>query len=391
MEQEKRKKKIIIALVILGIIAVILVVRLMTRPTSVTKDSTGTKTGVDLGQLDPKNKTNPDGTPIVSGTNTNNTDGSTGIDANGNRYSTIGNGTDINGTNSNGTGANTNGNGTGNNTNNNWWNNNGNNSGGGSGADLVDITGGNNGGQNGNGTGTDTNQQDPCTKAYADMTTSERNLCLGGPGSATEVEDNSLFLTDKQKQSLDDLDRAFYRTAPALANTDILADYKDEKQDYEDQHNSLTKLIVQCINIIDSKNFQEEAGVRAVDGRTWYRGNPKNGYTPGMARVSGEPAYRPRSINIGYYYNRYYGEDPTCKTCGYSTNGGGTDAFARRGDAGAYDTYLENIIKKEDSSWFDRGTFLRTTLIKVTPNNGRESTDPDKIYLRQFEELFEIY
>jgi len=402
-----KKKKIIIVIVILAIIGIILGVWSLTKSRNEARNKTQDPNTVDLGQLDPtKQGLNPDGTPIINtGTNGGvdggtNTGTGTGTDTKySNIYNTPGNtGTNGSGYNNGGSGYNG-GNGGG-------YNGGGGTDGGGGGGggtdpdNLVDVTDRNNRNTE---PGGGTEQQDVCAKAYADMTTRERNLCLGGPGLATEIEDNNLVLTDEQRQRLDDLDRAFYRTAPALANPDILGDYIDEKQDYEEQHSALTKLIVQCINIINNDSFQTNAGIRAVDGRTWYRGNPKNGYTPGTARVSGTPFYRPRILPVGYYYNRYYGEDPTCQTCG-SING-----YGRQGGT-TFETYLENIFhgKNNDKkiksgvdsanlptmfySWYDRGTFLRTTLQKPTPGgNSTDKADPDLVKLRQFEELFEIY
>ncbi len=380
-----KKKKIIIVLILILIVGVI--VFMLTRKNTTTNTGTnGTKTGVDLGQLDPtKQGKNPDGTDIISGTlpgtgSTTNNDGTytnyTGINTNG----AGGTGQNTGGNNSAGGGIGGNG-----------------GSGGGNGGGLIDLSGGNGG--SGGGTGGGNTTSDPCTKAYNDMSSAERDLCIGPAGGATQTEDNALVLTDAQRIQLDDLDRTFYRTAPALANPDILADYIDEVKGYNDTHNKLKTNINQCLAIIDDSNykglsehgFQTEAARRGIDGRTWYRANPKLGYTPGFGRIAGNPAWRPKDLSVitsptdptyasgAYYYLKYYKE--------YTEGGpnGNIDAFSRSGGA-IFTTALESEF---GNSWFDRGTFLRTDL-RIN-NNLAQKADPDPENLRQFEELFEIY
>lgn len=375
-----KKKKIIIVLIILLIMGIIIAFMLAKKSNTNTSTDINGKTGVDLGQLDPNKKgTNPDGTPIVSGTlpgtgSTTNADGTyTVYPDNNSNYTTIGSNT--NGTNGTGAGSNGTGNGTGQSGGGLGWNN---ASGGfGSNGTFVDLTGNGSGGGIGN---------DPCSKAYNDMTSAERDLCIGAPNSGTPTEDNTLILTDAQRSQLDDLDRTFYRTAPALANPDILADYIDEVKSYTDTHNKLKTNINQCVALIDQpskdqNSFQFQASYLGIDGRTWYRGNLKNGYTPGFSRVSGSQVGRP--IDIGndptyptgsYYYLKYYGETS------YKSGVPFIDAFSRRGGA-TFTTNLENKLK---GGWFDRGTFLITNT-----NTGVGKDDPEN--LRQFEELFEIY
>ncbi len=377
-----KKKKIIIVLILILIVGVI--VFMLTRKTTTTNTGTnGTKTGVDLGQLDPtKQGKNPDGTDIISGTlpgtgSTTNNDGTytnyTGINTNG------AGGTGQNTGGNNGTGSGIGGNGGGGN---------------GNGGGLIDLSGG-----NGSGGGTDSGNttSNPCTKAPNDMTTAERDLCIGPAGGATPTEDNTLILTDAQRRQLDDLDRTFYRTAPALANPDILADYIDEVKNYDDTHNKLKTNINQCLAIIDDasinpEGFQFKASYLGIDGRTWYRGNPKQGYTPGFNRVAGNipignpVTWRPKDLSIitsptdptypsgAYYYLKYYGETSFKNGIPF------IDAFSRRGGA-SFTTALES---KFGNGWFDRGTFLRTN---TNIGNGKEDAEN----LRQFEELFEIY
>ncbi len=385
-----KKKKIIIVLILILIVGI--VIFMLTRKTTTTNTGTnGTKTGVDLGQLDPtKQGKNPDGTDIISGTlpgtgSTTNNDGTytnyTGINTNG-----VG-GTGQNTGGNNGTGGGIGGNGGGGN---------------GGGGGLIDLSGGNgNGGGNGGGGGNATS--DPCTKAPSDMTTAERDLCIGPAGGATQTEDNTLILTDAQRRQLDDLDRTFYRTAPALANPDILADYIDEVKGYDATHNKLKTNINQCLALIDDDprdydGFQFRASYLGIDGRTWYRANPKLGYTPGYSRVAGNipvgkpVTWRPKDLSISadpiyqtgaYYYLKYYGETS------YAFGVPSIDAFSRSGGAldangKPFKTALEIKINAKDPNWFDRGTFLRTN---TNVGNGKEDAEN----LRQFEELFEIY
>ena len=254
---------------------------------------------------------------------------------------------------------------------------------------MIDLSGGNGG--SGGGTGGGNTTSDPCTKAPNDMSNAERDLCIGAAGGGTPTEDNSLILTDTQRSDLDNLDRTFYRTAPALANPDILADYIDEVKSYDDTHNKLKTNINQCLAIIDDasvnpEGFQFKASYLGIDGRTWYRGNPKQGYTPGFGRIAGNPVWRPKDLSIitsptdptypvgAYYYLKYYGETSFKNGIPF------IDAFSRRGGA-SFTTALES---KFGNGWFDRGTFLRTN---TNIGNGKEDAEN----LRQFEELFEIY
>lgn len=403
MEQDKRKKRIIIALVILAIIAIVMGIWWITRSGSATKDSTKTKTGVDLGQLDPNNRLNPDGTPIGSGSygNENGSNNSDGTDGKGNKYSTIGYG--FNGTDTNGSG---NGNGTGGGTG-------GSDLNGGtdtSGGDLVDITGG---GGNGNNTGGNQGGgnagTDPCVKPYGDMSSIERAKCIGTAGAPELVEDNSLELTADQKLRLDELNRIFYRNAPLLASPDIVDEFKDQTKDYLETHRKISKLIWQCQTLIDDPDFQRVAGNYGILGRTFYRGNPKNGYTPGTNRTSGNPVWRPVVLGQMPYGiapntkdpitgNYPYNPNPYYYLTYYKDNG---DPFSHRGGA-SFTTWLEDKIHKsagaDDSTknnmikaWWDRGTFTSERYVTQDSNGTVSTGKADPIDWRQLEELFEIY
>ncbi|MGI9118097.1 MAG: hypothetical protein ACR2IQ_00935 [Minisyncoccia bacterium] len=377
--ESSKKKKIIIALIL--IIIIIIIAFLSTKsPNNTPTNTTGDQSYLDLGQLDPSKQTkNPDGTPIITGT----------LPGIGSETDTTGNGVynadgtytvyTNNNTGYTNIGTNTNNNGAGSGTNNNNTGQTGSNGNGNSynGSNLIDLTGTNTNG---------TQNTDPCAKAYNDMTQSERDLCIGAPNNANLVEDNNLVLTDSQRDRLNELDRTFYRTAPALANPDVLADYVDEVKGYNDTHNKLKNNINQCVALIDQgpndkNSFQHQASYLGIDGRTWYRGNLKNGYTPGFSRVSGSQVGR--TIDIGndtsyptdsYYYLKYYDETS------YKSGSPFIDAFSRRGGA-TFTTYLESQLK---GNWFDRGTFLITNT-----DTGVGRSDPEN--LRQFEELFEIY
>lgn len=387
MEPTKKKKIIIALILIVIVLIVILGIYFLTKPKSSTNSNTNNGF-VDLGSLDGGKNAENDGSQNPNGTEV--------IDNNGNsssKYSTIGspwftnNGTSN--TNTNGTLVDITGGGGGS-----GWGGGGS---GGSGTGGSGTGGGNGSGGNGGGTGGSGGgggNTDPCAKPYANMTTAERNLCNGTIGGGAGY-DSALYLTDAQQKRLDELDRIFYRNAPALANPDVLNDYADEAKSYADEHFKLKTSINQCIALIDNGDFQKAASTRAIDGRTWYRGNPKLGYTPGNIRITrpGSKPWRPKDLRndptypVGsYYYLKYYGEH---------TLGDGSkniDAYARSGEADGFKTtYLEDKINS--SNWFDRGTFLRTSLISENPmlNSATNDVKDDNIRLRQFEELFEIY